>query len=333
MQISRGCPYSCDFCDIIIMNGRIPRLKSPEQVIRELNALYEMGWKGSVFIVDDNFIGNKIEAEQILYKIIQWMDEKNKPFTLYTEASINLADDIKLMKLMQRANFDSVFIGIETPEEEGLLSCGKLHNTKKDLVEKVKIIHQHGLQVQGGFILGFDTDTENTFDNMIRFIQNSGIVTAMVGLLHAIPETQLYKRLHKEERIVSVPTGDNTDFTLNFIPVMNTESLMKGYKKVIETIFTPKYYNKRIIIYLKQYKKIAVNTKLSFKVQIKALFKAIWKIGIRSNGQLHFWKLILWTIFRKPYLISEAITNSIYGFHYRTVLLTNNGKKYISNIS
>lgn len=327
MQISRGCPFSCDFCDIIIMNGRVPRLKSPEQVIREMNALYEMGWHGGVFIVDDNFIGNKIEAEKILRSIIQWMDEKNRPFTLFTEASINLADDTKLMKLMQRANFDSVFIGIETPEEEGLKSCGKLHNTKKDLVEKVKIIQRHGIEVQGGFILGFDTDTEKTFDNMIRFIQSSGIVTAMVGLLHAIPETQLYKRLHSEKRIISVPTGDNTDFSLNFIPMMNIESLMKGYKKVVDTLFTPKNFNKRIITYLKQYKKNAVNTKLTFRMQMKALSKTIWKIGIRGRGQIHFWKLILWTIFRKPYLISEAITKSIYGYHYRTVLLTNYGKK------
>lgn len=328
MQISRGCPYSCDFCDIIIMNGRVPRLKTPEQVIREMDALYEKGWHGGVFIVDDNFIGNKIKAEKILLRIIQWMEEKNKPFTLFTEASINLADDIDLMRLMQRANFDSVFIGIETPEEEGLLSCGKIHNMKKDLVEKVKIIQRNGIEVQGGFILGFDTDTEKTFDNMIRFIQSSGIVTAMVGLLHAIPETQLYKRLHKEKRIISVPTGDNTDFSLNFIPVMNVESLMKGYKKVIDALFSPKNFNKRIITYLRQYNKIAVNSKLTFRMQMKALSKTIWKIGIRGNGQFYFWKLIFWTIFRKPYLISEAITNSIYGYHYRTVLLTNSGKKY-----
>ncbi len=321
MQISRGCPYSCDFCDIIIMNGRIPRLKSPEQVIREMDALYDYGWRGGVFIVDDNFIGNKIEAERILQRMVQWMDLKNKPFTLFTEASINLADDLNLMRLMQRANFDSVFIGIETPEEEGLLSCGKLHNTNKDLVEKVKIIQRNGLEVQGGFILGFDTDTQNTFDNMITFIQKSGIVTAMVGLLHAIPETALYKRLHKEKRILKTATGNNTDFTINFIPEMNVETLMKGYRRVIDTIFTPKYYYKRVITYLKEYKKMAVNNKLSIHVQIEALSKAIWKIGIIGKGKFHFWKLLLWTILRKPNLISEAVTYSIYGYHYRTVLI------------
>lgn len=330
IQISRGCPYNCDFCDIIIMNGRVPRLKSPEQVIKEMDALYNYGWRGGVFIVDDNFIGNKIKAERILRKIVQWMDEKNKPFTLVTEASINLADNEKLMNLMQKANFDSVFIGIETPEEEGLLSCGKLHNTNKDLVEKVKIIQRNGLEVQGGFILGFDTDTVNTFDNMIKFIQKSGIITAMVGLLHAIPETQLYKRLYKEKRILTIPTGDNTDFTLNFIPEMNIESLMKGYKKVLDTIFAPKYYNKRIITYLKEYNKIAVNTKLSLRFQLKAISKTIWKLGITSKGKFHFWKLMLWTVIRKPSLIAEAIRHSIYGYHYRTVLFANEKNKLIS---
>ena len=328
MQISRGCPYNCDFCDIILMNGRVPRLKSPEQVIEEMDALYDYGWRGGVFIVDDNFIGNKIEAVRILRKIVQWMELKNKPFTLYTEASINLADDTRLLELMQKANFDSVFIGIETPEECGLISCGKIHNTRKDLLEKVKIIQRNGLEVQGGFILGFDTDTPNTFDNMIKFIQKSGIVTAMVGLLHAIPETKLYKRLHNEKRILSVPTGDNTDFSLNFVPIMNPESLMEGYKKVIDTIFAPKHYYKRVITYLKEYNKIAVNKKLSFRLQIKALSKAIWKIGIKGKGKFHFWKLVSWTIIRKPSLISEAITYSIYGYHYRTVLLTNKENKY-----
>lgn len=327
MQISRGCPFSCEFCDIIIMNGRVPRLKSPEQVINEMDALYNYGWRGGVFIVDDNFIGNKIGAAKILQKIVEWMDEKNKPFTLFTEASINLADDEKLLKLMQKANFDSVFVGIETPEEQGLLSCGKLHNTNKNLVEKVKIIQRSGLEVQGGFILGFDTDTPNTFDNMISFIQKSGIVTAMVGLLHAIPETQLYKRLNKEKRILDIPSGDNTDFSLNFIPEMNIDSLMAGYKKVLNTIFAPKYYYKRIITYLKEYNKIAVNAKLSLRIQLKALSKAIWKIGITGKGKFHFWKLMLWTVIRKPFLLSEAVTHSIYGYHYRMVLLSDRVNK------
>jgi radical SAM superfamily enzyme YgiQ (UPF0313 family) len=320
LQISRGCPFNCDFCDIIIMNGRIPRLKSPEQVIQEMDALYNYGWRGGVFIVDDNFIGNKIEAEKILQRMVHWMNEKKKPFTLFTEASINLADDEKLLGLMQNANFDSVFIGIETPEEQGLLSCGKLQNTNKDLIEKVKIIQRNGLEVQGGFILGFDTDTVNTFDNMIKFIQKSGIVTAMVGLLHAIPETALYKRLQSEKRILNTASYNNTDFTINFIPEMNLDSLMKGYKRVLDTIFTPKYYYKRIITYLKEYNKLAVSRKLTLRQNYRALSRTIWKIGLTGKGKFHFWKLMIWTVFRKPSLISEAVTYSIYGYHYRTVL-------------
>lgn len=320
MQISRGCPHSCDFCDIIIMNGRVPRLKSPEQVIKEMDALYDNGWRGGVFIVDDNFIGNKIKAEKILKKVVEWMEAKKKPFTLFTEASINLADDEKLLGLMQRANFDAVFIGIETPEEEGLVSCGKHQNQNKNLLEKVKIIQRNGIEVQAGFILGFDTDTMHTFDNMIRFIQKSGIVTAMVGLLHAIPETVLYKRLLKEKRILSTATGNNTDFSLNFIPEMKLESLMAGYRKVLDTIFAPKFYYKRIITYLKEYNKMAVGRKLTLRQNARALSRTVWKIGILGKGKYHFWKLFFWTIFRKPGLISEAITYSIYGYHYRTVL-------------
>jgi radical SAM superfamily enzyme YgiQ (UPF0313 family) len=320
MQISRGCPHSCDFCDIIIMNGRVPRLKSPTQVIEEMDALYNYGWRGGVFIVDDNFIGNKTEATLILEKIVQWMAEKKRPFTLFTEASINLADDEKMLSLMQRANFDCVFIGIETPEEEGLLSCGKHQNRNKDLIEKIKIIQRNGMEVQGGFILGFDTDTANTFDNMIKFIQKSGIITAMVGLLHAIPETVLYKRLQSQKRILTTASGNNTDFTINFIPEMNLESLMKGYKKVLDTLFAPKYYYKRIITYLREYNKKSVSRKLTLRIQIRALTRTIWKIGIIGRGQFHFWKLMFWTLFRKPSLIPEAITYSIYGYHYRTVL-------------
>ena len=283
-----------------------------------------MNWRGPVSIVDDNFIGNKKEIKtRLLPAMRNWMQKHKYPFLFNIQSSINLADDEELLSLMVETGFGSAFIGIETPEEAGLLSCGKLHNTKKDLVEKVKIIQQHGLEVQGCFILGFDTDTQYTFDNMIKFIQKSGIVTAMVGLLHAIPETKLYKRLHEEKRILSIPTGDNTDFTLNFIPVMNIDSLMLGYKKVLDTIFAPKYYNKRIITYLKEYKKIAVNKKLSLRMQLKAFSKTIWKLGITRRGQIHFWKLMFWTIFIKPSLLSEAVTHSIYGYHYRTVLFKN----------
>ncbi len=320
MQISRGCPFNCEFCDIIIMNGRVPRVKTPDKVIEELDAIYKAGWRGSVFVVDDNFIGNKGKIKKILEKTGAWMEEKKWPFTLYTEASIDLADDAELMGLMKRANFDSVFVGIETPDEETLKACGKVQNTNRNMAEKVRVIQRNGMQVQGGFILGFDTDNPGTFDRMIKFIQNTGIVTAMVGMLSALPETRLYKRLKKEGRLREKASGNNMDLSLNFAPKMNENDLIKGYKRVVETIFTPKNYYERIMVFLKEYKKAAKNTKIEFGVKTKALVKALWKLGIKGRGKIYFWKMFLWTFFRKPRLLPEAITLAIYGYHYRTVL-------------
>jgi radical SAM superfamily enzyme YgiQ (UPF0313 family) len=321
MQISRGCPFDCEFCDIIVINGRVPRVKTPEQVISEFNSLYDSGWRGSVFIVDDNFIGNKLKVKEILREIGAWMKAKHKPFTLNTEASINLADDDEMMKLMQLANFNSVFVGIETPSDKALQSCGKVQNVGKDLAEKVKILQRNGLQVQAGFILGFDTDTSKIFDDMIKFIQKSGIVTAMVGMLSALPETRLYKRLKDTGRIIQrQPSGNNTDYTMNFVPKMDTELLVEGYKKVLNSIFGPKNYYDRVITFLKEYKATAKDTKLNAWIKTKALFSALWKLGILEKGKRYFWKLMFWTAFKKPAYLAEALTLAIYGFHFRMIL-------------
>jgi radical SAM superfamily enzyme YgiQ (UPF0313 family) len=319
-QISRGCPFNCEFCDIIVMNGRVPRVKSPQQVIAEFDALYDAGWRGILFIVDDNFIGNKVKVTEILKQIGAWMKRKNKPFALYTEASINLSDDPEIMHLMRGANFNAVFVGIETPEEEGLKSCGKVQNANKNLIDKVRILQNNGFQVQAGFIVGFDTDTPKTFDNMIKFIQSSGIVTAMVGLLTALPETQLFKRLQKAGRILKVTSGNNTDFTMNFIPTMNVDTLIAGYKTVLSSIFSPKNYYERVRTHLQEYRKYAKTPSLPFATQVRALSGALWMLGIREKGKRHFWKLCLWTTFCRPGLLTEAISMSIYGYHYRRVL-------------
>jgi len=326
LQVSRGCPYSCDFCDIIIMNGRIPRVKNAEQVIAELDAIYNTGWRSSVFIVDDNFIGNRKKVKLILKKIALWMKNHNRPFVFSTEASITVADDIEIVNLLKECNFSGVFVGIETPEEESLKSCGKLQNTGKDLREKVKFLQRNGLEVKGGFIVGFDTDTINTFDKMIAFIQSSGIVTAMVGLLHALPMTKLYKKLSKEGRILNTATGNNTDSKLNFEPALNKEILIGGYKKILQTIYSPKTYYNRIIIYLNEYKEFAAGSKFSLKLKIMAISKSIWLMGVIEKGKLYFWKMMFWTLLHKPKLIPEAITQSIYGYHYRAVLLSKNGE-------
>lgn len=322
MQVSRGCPFDCEFCDIIVINGRVPRVKNPLQVIAEFDSLYAAGWRGSLFIVDDNFIGNKAKVKEILRAIKSWMKEKKRPFTLYTEASINLADDQELMTLMQEANFNSVFVGIETPSQEALLSCGKVQNAGKDLTEKVKTLQRNGLQVQAGFILGFDSDTHKIFDDMIAFVQKTGIVTAMVGMLNALPETRLYRRLKDAGRLLKKSSdGNNTDFSLNFIPKMDPKLLVEGYKKVLNSIFGPEKYYARIITFLKEYKSTARETRHDFISKFNALISAVWKLGIIEKGKRHFWGLMIWTAFKKPAFFSEAVTLAIYGFHFRTVLI------------
>ncbi|MDP3995844.1 MAG: radical SAM protein, partial [bacterium] len=196
IQFSRGCPFNCEFCDISLLNGRFPRTKDKKQVINELDALYYAGWWGGVFFVDDNFIGNKIQLKkEILPAIIKWQEERKHPFALMTQASINLADDKELMELMLKAGFNAVFIGIESPKEESLKGCGKFQNTNRNLLDSIRAIQNNGLEVQAGFIVGFDQDSPSIFDRMILFIQTSGITTAMVGILQALPKTKLWERM------------------------------------------------------------------------------------------------------------------------------------------
>lgn len=322
IQYSRGCPFNCEFCDIIILNGHTPRTKDKDQVVNELKALYSHGWRGGIFIVDDNFIGNrkKLKAET-LPAIIEWMEEKGYPFAFSTEASINLCDDEELMQLMVKAAFNQIFIGIETPNEEGLIECNKLQNKDRDLVAAVKKIQNHGLEVQGGFIVGFDSDPISIFKSQINFIQKSGIVTAMVGLLNAPPGTRLHQRLKKESRLLNDFSGDNTDFSINFIPKMNYETLINGYKQILNTIYAPRYYYERVWTFLKEYKpsyKGKRKSQLRF-CHIKAFIKTIWFMGIREKGRRYYWKLIFSTLLKHPRHFPLSISLSVFGFHFRKV--------------
>jgi radical SAM superfamily enzyme YgiQ (UPF0313 family) len=320
IQYSRGCPFNCEFCDIIILNGHIPRTKDKSQVIVELDALYDMGWRGSVFFVDDNFIGNKRKLKsEILPAIIKWMEEKKRPFTFFTEASINLADDEELMRLMSAAGFNMVFVGIESPNEESLVECNKLPNKNRDLLASVKKMQRYGLQVQGGFIVGFDSDPLSIFKSQIDFIQKSGIVTAMVGVLMAPPETRLYKRLKKENRLLVGGTGDNTDGSTNFIPKMGRETLARGYKHVVDTIYAPKQYYERIRTFLKEYK-----PRNKWKLKISLLYiagwlRSIWVLGVKEKGRIHYWKLFVWILLKKPKTFPLSMTLAVEGFHFRKV--------------
>jgi radical SAM superfamily enzyme YgiQ (UPF0313 family) len=210
IQFSRGCPFSCDFCNVTALLGHRPRTKTAAQIIAELDSLYTLGWRKSIFFVDDNFIGNKKQIKsEILPALIEWRKGKTgMPFS--TEVSINLVDDDELLNLMTQAGFDTVFVGIETPNEGSLTECSKNQNKGRDLVESVKQLQRACLQVQGGFIVGFDNDTPSIFQQQVEFIQKSGIVTAMVGLLQAPPGTRLYERMQKEGRLVNEMSGDNS---------------------------------------------------------------------------------------------------------------------------
>ena len=320
IQYSRGCPFNCDFCDIIIMNGQVPRTKTKEQIVAELDAIYKLGWHGSIFFVDDNFIGNKRKLKsEILPTLIQWMEEKKHPFTFFTEVSINLADDEELLQLMAKAGFDNVFVGIESPNEESLIECNKLPNKNRDLLASVKKIHNHGLQVMGGFIVGFDSDPISIFKSQINFIQKSGIVAAMVGLLNAPPETRLYKRLKKENRLLPGGSGDNTDGATNFIPKMGYETLVNGYKHILNTIYAPKPYYERIKIFLNEYKP---QRKMRQKFQphyVGALFKSMWYLGVKEKERWYYWRLFISTLLKYPKFISLSIGFAIEGYHFRKV--------------
>jgi len=321
VQYSRGCPFDCEFCDITVLNGRVPRTKDKDQLLRELDALYIRGWRSSVFIVDDNFIGNKRKLkEEILPAIIEWMKKKKYPFALFTEASINLSDDEKLMRLMVEANFNAVFVGIETPNEESLAECGKFQNKNRDLVASVRKLQNHGLEVQGGFILGFDSDPHSIFENQISFIQRSGIVTAMVGLLNAPPGTKLYRRLKSESRLLLDFSGDNTDCSMNFIPKMNHETLINGYKRVLNTIYSPKQYYERTITFLKEYKPRAGKPVRPQLQHLVAFVRSVWVLGIKEKGREYYWRLLAWTFARRPRLFPLSVRLAIYGFHFRKVL-------------
>lgn len=321
IQYSRGCPYDCEFCDITSLYGRKPRLKNVQQFIRELDSLYQYGWRGSVFIVDDNFIGNKIIIKQeILPAMIEWMDKHRHPFVFITETSINLADDKELMDLMRRAGFTHVFIGIETPSEDSLKECNKFNNVNRDLLASVKSIQNHGMEVSAGFIVGFDSDPPSIFERQINFIQQSGIVTAMVGLLNAPRGTRLFERLKNEKRLLQEFSGDNTDFSLNFIPKMNPQKLIEGYKQIVSTIYSPACYYERVLQFFREFKPArGIRISMFRLCYLKAFFLAMFYLGVLDKGRKYYWRLLLKTLWDYPHFLPQAISYAIYGFHFRKI--------------
>lgn len=321
VQFSRGCPFHCEFCDVVTLFGHSPRTKNADQILRELDALYDVGWRGSIFFVDDNFIGNKKKIKsEILPAMIGWMRERDYPFSFFTEVSINLSDDEELMEMMAEAGFDNVFIGIETVDEDCLKECDKVQNEKRDMVSCVRTIQEHGMQVQGGFIMGFDNEKPTIFSTMYHFIQNSGIVTAMVGLLTAPPGTKLYQRLEKEGRIVDEFSGVNTAGDMNFIPKMNPKLLMHGYTSVVHSIYSPKHYYRRVRTFLQHYRPRGYHKSKLTRTEIGAFLKSIFRLGIKSPGRKYYWELLLWTLRHRPEMFPRAVAFSIYGYHFQKCL-------------
>jgi len=318
IQYSRGCPYDCDFCNVTVLFGNRPRVKSAGQILAELDALWELGWRDKVFFADDNLIGHRKSLKNdLLPALIGWRKGGRKlPF--YTQATINLADDTRLMEMMVDAGFDMVFVGIETPSEGSLAECSKNQNTGRDLVEDVKRIQRTGIQVQGGFIVGFDNDTASIFQRQIDFIQESGIVTAMVGMLQAPFGTRLYERLKREGRLLGRLSGDNVDGTTNIIPRMGLDTLRDGYRKVLESIYSPENYYRRVRTFLKEYRRPKVD--LRFRSEdLMAFLRSIYHLGIKGQERCHYWKLLGWTLLRRPGSLHLAAKMAIYGYHFRKV--------------
>lgn len=318
LQISRGCPFECDFCEITSMLGKKVRLKQTDQVLKELDALYRFKWRGSVSIVDDNFIGNKNEIKNhLLPAIIKWMRQHKYPFIFNTQTSINLADDPQLVDLMLDAGINSTFIGLETPSDLSNLECNKIQNTDRNLLEDVRDIQNAGMLVSGGFIIGFDSDTASIFDQQIDFIQQSGIVWAMIGLLNAPKNTKLYKRLEEENRITTEVTGNNTDFSMNFVPRMDRGELIKGYHSVLQNTYALKPYNLRIrrcLLNLGQTHRKLIRID---RYYLFAFFKSIFTMGIVEKDRGEFWKILIWTLWHRPHLFPYAIMFTICGYHFR----------------
>jgi len=316
IQYSRGCPFNCEFCSVTALFGHRVRTKQVDQILTELDTMWNLGWRGPVFFVDDNFIGNKrILKEELLPAMIRWR-KQGRHYRLYTEASINLADDDKLMEMMVSSGFDQVFVGIETPDETSLIECNKTQNRHRSLLSDIKKIQNAGLQVQGGFIVGFDSDPVSIFKRQAEFIQHSGIVTTMVGLLQAIPGTRLYHRLASQGRLIGASTGDNVDGSTNFKPMMDENHLQIGYYKLMHYLYAPKQYYQRIRVFLINFHPKPSPLEFSWR-NVHAFVSASIRLGILGRERFHYWWLLVWTLTRCPRQISNAITLSIFGFHFR----------------
>ena len=318
VQYSRGCPFQCEFCDIIEIYGRVPRTKSNEQMLAELDALFRLGWRGMVFIVDDNFIGNKRNVKKLLPVLADWSERHGRPFSFITEASVNLAEDEELLDGMRRAHFRRVFLGIETPVEASLKEAQKGQNMRGNLLDSVRRIQNYGMEVMAGFIVGFDNDPDDIFERQIEFIRESAIPLAMVGLLTALPDTQLWRRLDREGRLLLESTGNNTDGSLNFVPKMDATRLIEGYKSIMRTIYSPGEYYQRALNCLERVVADApVARRNRVASDVMALFRIVLALGVRDRARGEFWRYLRHALTRHREKFAEAVRLAAVGYHFR----------------
>ena len=326
VQYSRGCPFQCEFCDIIEIYGRVPRTKSNEQMLAELDALLRVGWRGTVFIVDDNFIGNKRNVKRLLPVLADWSERHGRPFSFITEASVNLAEDDELLDGMRRAHFRRVFLGIETPVEASLKEAQKGQNMRRNLLDSVRKIQSYGMEVMAGFIVGFDNDPDDIFERQIEFIRESAIPLAMVGLLTALPDTQLWRRLDREGRLLLESTGNNTDGSLNFVPKMDAARLVEGYKSIMRAIYSPGEYYQRALDCLERVVAGAPESQGNrFASDVMALFRIVLALGVRDHARGEFWRYLRRALTRHREKFAEAMRLAAVGYHFRKLTEGLNG--------
>lgn len=320
LQYSRGCPFNCEFCDIIEIYGRVPRTKTNQQMIAELDGLKHAGWRGLVFIVDDNFIGNKKNVRLFMPNLVEWSRANAFPFSFITEASVNLAEDDTLLQQMKDAGFRRVFVGVETPVEESLKEAQKGQNTRRGLIDSIHKIQSYGLEVMAGFIVGFDNDPEDIFQRQMEFIRESAIPLAMVGLLSALPDTQLWRRLEKEGRLNGYHSGNNTDCSLNFVPRMNRDVLIEGFQAVLKNIYGPREYYARALDCLSRFHKNRIEPRRSSLAQdIRALCRIVMTLGIRDTARLQFWMYFYKLVRFHPRDFAHGLTLAAMGYHFRQI--------------
>lgn len=320
LQFSRGCPHACEFCDIVELFGHRPRTKTPAQFLAELDLLHAHGWQGSLFVVDDNFIGNRSQVRRLLPDLAKWQQARNYPFALFTEASLDLANDERLMAAMVDAGFNMVFVGIETPDQATLEAVAKHQNCQADLLASVQAIQRQGLEVSGGFIVGFDEDRADIFDRQISFIEKAAIPTAMVGLLTALPNTRLYRRLSAEGRLLGIPTGgSNTeDLALNFRPLMDVGQLRAGYRRILEDLYTPRRYFARCLTLLDRLKPGKSYCRRVRIMEVRALLNSLVRQTFTRYG-FAYWAYLLRALARRPRMAAEIVAMAVKGHHFFTL--------------